>query len=809
VGELRFPLVCCHCKCCYATLYNYIRHVKSYHSEDSLFSGEPFHGSLHRLNTRPDASISADDGGHSDDRGDIVNTVADVQHEGVQLVAALRANSSVPYNVIPKVVDSFNQMSSLLTSVIQEQTLDTLVLSGINHDTIATVKEQLDIKRKDVTAPLDFLNSRYRQDKYFNSHSLCVKPESVALGNTVSCSRGKSRIQHECFQYISVEGTLRSLLQSEDYVKLLLHDRYKADLLVDYTDGSQFKTHPLFSDCTKFSVMIQLFYDGLGVTNPLRGQSTLHNVGVFFYSIRNLPQQHNSCFANVHLLALCKSTHIKKYGFDPILEKFVHEMNSLSRCGFAGDFPVIGHCTVYASLCQVTCDNLALNGMLGYIESFSCDFFCSLCYATQNEIQKHFVEELFDMRTKASYDADVHKLQSSTGVLHVRGVKRVCKLNEIDGFHITSNWSLDCLHCVIEGTVPYELGCILYELCNDVDGLDIDVINSEIQLFWGKLTTDKAHRPLKLTKLEQSGHGLSPSMKALQYWALLKYLPLILGNLVSPENEHWKFLLHLSHLVDLILAPRFTRNMVYYLKAVIADHLSMFVELYGGAGGKARLRPKHHFLVHFPNIILNSGPLVGMSCLRYEMKNSFFKRSAHIVCNFTNSCQTLAYRHQQRALYSLLSGEYRRNTVTVSLQRTVPICSLQFSQLLCQMLGVEGTDDISVATKLSVASTKYTEGQFLLVGEDGESGLPQFGRIQMFVSHADSDDWHIVTQCVTTVEFSAHVHAYCICYHKPETFSLFGISELLDYHPLHCHSPGFASGVYRHFIRMPYHVVRM
>ena len=106
------------------------------------------------------------------------------------------------------------------------------------HDITATVKEQLDIKRKDVTAPLDFLNSRYRQDKYFNSHSLCIKPESVALGNTVSCSRGKSQIQHECFQHISVEGTLRSLLQSEDYVNLLLHDRYKADLLVDYTDGS-------------------------------------------------------------------------------------------------------------------------------------------------------------------------------------------------------------------------------------------------------------------------------------------------------------------------------------------------------------------------------------------------------------------------------------------------------------------------------------------------------------------------------------------------------------------------------------------
>jgi len=42
-------------------------------------------------------------------------------------------------------------------------------------------------------------------------------------------------------------------------------------------------------------------------------------------------------------------------------------MNVLSKSGFVGTFPVIGEQTIYASLCQVTCDNLALNGILGFI----------------------------------------------------------------------------------------------------------------------------------------------------------------------------------------------------------------------------------------------------------------------------------------------------------------------------------------------------------------------------------------------------------------------------------------------------------
>ena len=71
------------------------------------------------------------------------------------------------------------------------------------------------------------------------------------------------------------------------------------------------------------------------------------------------------------MLALCYTHDISVYGYDAIIDKFVGEINDLSSIGFSGVFPILGHCTVYASLCQVACDNLALNGLLGFIESFS------------------------------------------------------------------------------------------------------------------------------------------------------------------------------------------------------------------------------------------------------------------------------------------------------------------------------------------------------------------------------------------------------------------------------------------------------
>ena len=276
----------------------------------------------------------------------------------LSLVAGLRANSSIPFSVVPGIVQSFNNMSSSLVSLVHAETLNCLMASGVDINVVGDIKTHLEGKLKDTKEPLDFLSTRYKQDNFFDHHELAVKPESVAFGTNFASHEETSRLVYESYQYVSVQKTLRSLMQSKSFVEMLFEDKCTPGVLQEFVDGEKYKTHCLFSDSSKVSIMIQLFYDGLGVTNSLRGHSTLHNVGVFFYTIKNIPQQFNSCFANVHLLALCYAQDLKKYGFRPVLEKFGAEMNLLSETGFSDKFPIIGDQTIYASLCQVTCDNL-------------------------------------------------------------------------------------------------------------------------------------------------------------------------------------------------------------------------------------------------------------------------------------------------------------------------------------------------------------------------------------------------------------------------------------------------------------------
>jgi hypothetical protein len=48
----------------------------------------------------------------------------------------------------------------------------------------------------------------------------------------------------------------------------------------------------------------------------------------------------------------------------------------------------------------------------------------------------------------------------------VPGIKKECMLNKRPGFHVTTNYSLDIMHILLEGVISIELGCILYTLCN-------------------------------------------------------------------------------------------------------------------------------------------------------------------------------------------------------------------------------------------------------------------------------------------------------------------------------------------------------
>ncbi|XP_065659389.1 uncharacterized protein LOC136083705 [Hydra vulgaris] len=536
-GQLCIPIYCRqeNCKSSFTVLFNFLRHLISYHQKNTdvnrevvLFEGETQVDIL--CNSTVSSALCANhliDGSTSSlnpvSSVNSLDFLIDVKTEGASLVTQLRANSSIPYGIIPTIIQSYNNMTRSFSGYFKEELNSSLLLAGVDCAIIDQVSRNMESKLELCKNSLDFLSTRYRIDSYFAGHPLMVQPEVIYYMPRLESHCGRTDFVYDQFQYVSVKKTLFTLFQNNSYVEAFLLNKCRPRVLSDFSDGSRFREHYLFNDVSKTSIMLQLFYDGLGVTNPLRSQGSVHNIGVFYYTIKNLSPVFNSCFGNVYLFAMGYTRDIAIYGYGPILEKFVSEIKELSTLGLNGIYPVLGNHTIYASLCQVTCDNLALNSLFGFIESFSASYFCTICYATKDDIQTKFEEELFEKRTVDSHKTDLANLKASRlsnesntakSKIHFRGVKTECPLNKIKGFHVTDNWCLDIMHTLLEGVVLVELGCIFHGLCVLDKCLTLSEINKAICLFWGKITVEKNHKPVQILKIHEPGHVLAPSMKA-------------------------------------------------------------------------------------------------------------------------------------------------------------------------------------------------------------------------------------------------------------------------------------------------------
>ena len=131
-----------------------------------------------------------------------------IRTEVISMVAGLRANSSIQYCVIPEIVQSFNTMSSSMASFVQSESVNSLVHAGISSDDIKIITDDLAIKLKNIVHPLDFLSTRFKQDTFFDNHPLSVKPETIVLGSEMTSHGGRSDLECETDQYVSVQKTL-------------------------------------------------------------------------------------------------------------------------------------------------------------------------------------------------------------------------------------------------------------------------------------------------------------------------------------------------------------------------------------------------------------------------------------------------------------------------------------------------------------------------------------------------------------------------------------------------------------------------
>lgn len=651
-------------------------------------------------------------------------------------VIAKLQGSGVANNVVLSVVESMEEYVNEIHANLKDQVLNAVPAENPSRSSVEEVFSN-------TFNPFSDLNTNSKWAKYFSEKWGVVEPVEIHLGVRYDSKRNKISGVYEQvpvndnFIYIPLLKTLEFIFKNEEVCCNVNKSAALGNLYQDFCDGKYYRHHPLYSK-SKNALQIQVYYDDFETSNPLGSKQGIHKLGCLYFTLRNLPPHLNSSLMNIHLISLFHSQDAKKYGIDKVLAPFVDDVKVLEKDGMKVSF---AEEPLHGTVAQVTGDNLGLNSILGYVESFAANYYCRMCLIDKASAQTVFSENdpRVVLRTKLTNEEHYSCLVENPRESSCFGIKRNSILSSLSYFSVSDNFVFDIMHDILEGVAQYEIK-LLFKYLNQNFICNENILQRVYAFNYGFM--DKKNRPTRINMVcAGSGIGLNAS----QTLCLIRNIPLIFGDVVPEGDRHWHLLLLLLHIVNIVFSPCITEGMTVFLKHLVEEHHRLFTDLYP----ENNLIPKHHFMIHYPECIRQIGPLVHVWSMRYEAKHKFFKSS---IKNFKNITKSLAKKHQIAVAYhweslsakGIESGPVKSKILT----------DVEYGDLISEHFEVNIKSDINVTTWVKHNGIEFHTG--LVVCTDFVNEMPVFNRI---VSILLKDEvYFLVSEMETT--FVEHLHAF-------------------------------------------------
>ena len=547
------------------------------------------------------------------------------------------------------------------------------------------------------------------------------------------------------------------------------------DKLRDYCDGSAYKTNNFFSGDGK-TLQIQLYIDDFQVSNPLGNKIKKYKITAVYFLLGNLPPKYRSKLAVIQLAVLAKASLVKKYGLPRTLEFLMADLKSLESEGFAIHLPGGMQMHFRGSVSFVMADNLGAHEVSGMFESFVANRSCRFCTATRIGMQEYFAEDKFNLRTPESYNAAVSHVEEDATLASVYGIKKRSVLNSLANYHVCWGIPSDIGHDIFEGFGCDVLAfCVKYFVQNGY--LTLIQFNDTVETF-PYSDADKVNQP---SRMSSDMATFRIKQTATQCWCLLRLCPLMIGHLIPEDDEVWQVFIQFLDIVDMVCAPTLDKGTVEYLRILITS----FCETYFEINEDANVKPKAHYLIHYPTQIYRFGPLVHCWTLRFEGKHHYFKELVHRSKNRRNICKTMARRHQFLQCLCNTSEQFLEADAVEHVKGSatpVRLLLREIQELLSPLVGPDET--VYQAKSVKYNGTEYTTGCCVVSGFAVD--YYQFGRIES--CYIIAGNVHLLLKKFHTEEFSSHFHAYVVS--ETDEFTLLQPKALLSYHQLGVYKVG-------------------
>ncbi|CAF1502731.1 unnamed protein product [Adineta ricciae] len=526
-------------------------------------------------------------------------SILDIKKTFALFMLQLREEFLLPKNVISSIstyiVTLVNSLHSLFEQKVMLSHSDGIgnILSSKSTSNSTTAYLDIDTIKNTINevccAVETVTRNEYQFQQFCEEYFSYRSPKQIILSNPGEAT--------EVAYFIPFDETIKSILHN-NYVVDQIFDNMKQqrekvfaddDLMFSFRDGEY------GSRIDDDSLLVQLYIDDIGITNPIGAKKDMHKMSMIYFTLEDVPDQHRSQLEHIHL---------------------------------------VGICTI--------ADNLAAHQIGGFQSSFSTGYVCRRCFMKHCDLHLPMTQIRPDTRTSAYHDDLVKRITSNLNQTSIMGVVGKSPLYDLDGFHPTMSLPADLMHDYLEGVCPR----VIISLLKEASALKLIAyfrIQERMEQFvYGHFDSRDKPPPILVKHLQNDKIAASASQK----WCLFRLFPLIFADIVDklPSFIVYK---QLREIVDLVFSVPFRKIWLPTLRDLsFAFQYSMIKHF------PRQVVPKVHFCTEYDQVINDYGPAIKQWSMRYESYHYYFKKVALRSNNYKNTPKMLATRYRLKQAFS-------------------------------------------------------------------------------------------------------------------------------------------------------------
>lgn len=178
----------------------------------------------------------------------------------------------------------------------------------------------------------------------------------------------------------------------------------------------------------------------------------------------------------------------------------------------------------------------------------------------------------------------------------------------------------------------------------------LDELNSNIKHHnYGPFLKNKKIDPITVDNLEST--NLKMSGEEMKTFVI--YFSLIIGHRVDRNCPEWKLYIVLREICSIVTLKTVHCRSYELLETSVSEHHELYLKCFP----YDTLKPKHHFMVHYPRILHMVGPVDLISLMRYESYHKKFKNFAKVITCRVNLLTTFSRKAEYQIANFLLNYE--------------------------------------------------------------------------------------------------------------------------------------------------------